>query len=202
MATIRIWSLAFSFSAMWTASQEKTKPSPIRRPKSRQAWLVWGLIQAFPLIQRHNPNLRSSFAWQLGQELQKMPVRVVEVDGSRWHPTKNAGYVGDLPEKVAHLDPSLLGGSHRAPEIGEVDLEGEMLGDHLILGVRSRGPGWFLPQTQGGPALPAYPVESHASLLLLHSKLETKDLLVELHGKLEIRHRKVRLKESCNESSR
>src|SRR5260370_10014618 len=106
-----------------------------------------------------------------------MPVRVVEVDRSRRHPTKNAGYVSDLPKKVTHLDPSLLGDSHRAPEVGEVDLEGEMLGDHPVLGVRSRGPRWLLPQAQDGPALPAYPVESNASLLLLHSELEIKNFL-------------------------
>src|SRR5579864_442589 len=156
----------------------------------------------FPLVQRNYANLRSLFAWKLGQELQKVTVRVVEVDGSRWHPTKDAGYVGDLPEKVAHLDPSLLGDSHRAPEVGEVDLEGKMLDDDLVLGVRSRSPRWFLPQTQGGLALPAYPVESHASLLLLPSELETQDLLVELHGALEIRHCKVRLKKPCDIGSR
>src|SRR5712692_1343841 len=146
----------------------KTKPS---RSTKVLAWLVWGLIQAFPLVQRNYTNLRSPFVWKLGQELQKVPVRVVEVEGSRWHPTKNAGHVGDLPEKVAQLNPSLLGGSHRAAEIGAVDLEGEMLGNHPVLGVRSLGPGWFLPQTQGGPALPAHPVESDAARLLLHGKL-------------------------------
>src|SRR5712692_864867 len=81
----------------------KTKPS---RSTKVLAWLGWGLIQSVPFVQRHNANFRSALTWKLGQELQKVPVRVVEVDRSHGKPPQYAGYIGDLPEKVAQLNPS------------------------------------------------------------------------------------------------
>src|SRR6266852_3766439 len=166
------------------------------------AWLVWRLIQAFPLVQRNYPNLRSPFAWKLGDELQEVAIRIIEVDRGGWDPAEHAGHVSNFLEEVAQLDSTPLDGSHRAAQIGEVNLEGEMLGDDLVSSVSFRGPGRFLPKTQSGLAMPAYPVDGHASRLLLQTKFEAQGLLVELHCALEILHMQVRFEESGNKGSR
>jgi len=60
-----------------------------------------------------------------------------------------AWYVGCLPEKIAQFDPPLFDGSHGRAQIGEFDLEGEMLRDDLIPSIARRGPGEFSPRDPG-----------------------------------------------------
>jgi hypothetical protein len=76
-------------------------------------WLIGGLIQAVPLVQRYNANLRFRFARKLGDKLQQVAIRIVEVNRCGWDPPENARDVGGLPEEIAKLDPSLLDASVR-----------------------------------------------------------------------------------------
>jgi hypothetical protein len=50
------------------------------------SWLIGGLIQAVPLVQRHNADLGFRFAGKLGDELQEMAVWIVEVDLEQSNP--------------------------------------------------------------------------------------------------------------------
>ena len=64
-----IFALGYVILEIHRGALECTLPFVIwsgRLPSTAMSWgWSWGLIQAVPLVQRHNPNLRSPFAWKL-----------------------------------------------------------------------------------------------------------------------------------------